>query len=104
MSPSDRSNTAVRSREPAARFKGRRKPFRCPCDCGHFGLDFCPDHKARLAAIRVEYEQGWVRKLSSVGNGVNKQAGSPQCCLPTCWEPREAGHAYCWEHEQEDEE
>ena len=92
------------ARGPAARFEGRRKPFRCPCGCGHFGVTFCPEHGLRLAVIRDEYENGWQRKMASVGNGGRKQARTPKCCRPDCWEPRASGDAYCWEHENEEAE
>lgn len=71
---------------------------RCPCRCGT-SPGFCADHKARLAAIREELgEERFGRSLKAARD---RSPGVPMCCNPHCWNPREPGMAFCWEHEGE---
>ena len=76
-------------------------PPHCPCGNCTVRHGFCSEHTVRLAAIREDYLHGWKRKLSSVGNGGRKKAGRPCCCFHGCYEPRQQGQSFCWEHEQE---
>jgi hypothetical protein len=78
-----------------------KRTFRCPCCRAPGG--FCPDHLARLGAVRDSIKAESSR-VKSVGNGGRKKALAPRCCIIGCFNDRELGEAFCDAHSDQVQE